>query len=451
MAGVTAAQRDALILAEREARNKVRDQVSSYATHLWTGLGDWRDEDVARFVSQVVPRVQAGQNMTARMTDTFLNTLTGKQSAGMVGLDGLRGGVSLEEVYRRPALTMRAELAAGKSFPEAQAAAVTRLQSLVASDMQLANTRQAHHNLAGVGRSSTRSSSGRRRLVGRGETQFYRRTLVGPKNCALCMIASTQRYRVGDLMPIHPGCNCGIDPLTAAEAAAGQVIDPAFLEQIHEEVGRAFGQSDRAGRAIDYRKLVAVQQHGEYGPVLSWSRHGFTGPAQLPPGVAREVVEVTAKETAAEVAQSELVQMIADDDLAAWSDDDLLDTLDYAKDQSDRTAEMLLENEWQRRRAIEAGGAQTFTRAQMRELYAQHIEDQYRRAEEACYYLVNKEGQAKGIDPRSLFSGNLNTGWKYATEELKRWWSEPGNTRLTFAAFQGDQNALYLATKGGIL
>ena len=103
------------------------------------------------------------------------------------------------------------------------------------------------------------------------EGQFYRRVLTGRENCALCVVASTQRYYRGDLLPIHPGCDCGVQPLPPG-LAVNQVIDEDLLEQVHQITADRLGVSDRGGRTPDYRKLLTVSEHGEYGPTLSWAQ-----------------------------------------------------------------------------------------------------------------------------------------------------------------------------------
>ena len=108
----------------------------------------------------------------------------------------------------------------------------------------------------------------------------FRRALNGPGDCALCVIASTQRYHAGDLLPIHPGCNCTVAPLGPGEGV-DQVIDPDLLERVHAQVEAMTGDVDRGARAPDYRKLMVVREHGEIGPVLTWKQHEFTSAADL--------------------------------------------------------------------------------------------------------------------------------------------------------------------------
>lgn len=55
--------------------------------------------------------------------------------------------------------------------------------------------------------------------------------------------------------------------------------------------------------------------------------------------------------------------------------------------------------------------------------------------------LLSRAGRAKGIDPASLWSGTAARARKYASDELKQWWSEHGG-RITMtewaAQFTGD-------------
>lgn len=255
------AQREALIRAEQTARAQVRARLVQYATSLWNGLGSWRDSDIDRFVAQIVPRVLAGQRTIAQLTDAYLARVTGASAAGLVDLDELRG-ITPELVYQRPAVDMRTALSQGSTVSDAIRAGALRLGSLIATDLQMANVRQARASLDGT------------------EVGGFRRTLTGAENCALCLIASTQRYTRGALMPIHPGCDCGVEPLATGEPVP-QVIDPALLEATHEQVADFAGVADRGGRAPDYRKLIVTHEHGEFGPTLAWRSDAFTGPGDL--------------------------------------------------------------------------------------------------------------------------------------------------------------------------
>lgn len=262
------ADRARLALANRQARSRLRSGVQQYVRMSWLGLGSWRDDDVDRWVADVVPRVGAAQQTVAGLTAAFIARSMGVAPAEPIDVAGLRG-VPPEEVYRRPATTLYSGLAAGRSMGDALQASANRAVDIAVTDVQLANTHQARASMTSAG------------------MQFYQRVLVGPEDCALCMIASTQAYRTGDLLPIHPGCNCDVEPLAPDtpryEALDGsdRVINPERLEKTHNMVQSLTGGSDRGGRDPDYRLLIAVRDHGELGPTLTFRHQRFTGPDDL--------------------------------------------------------------------------------------------------------------------------------------------------------------------------
>lgn len=255
------AERDALIAAHLKLVGEVRQRITEYAQAYWDALGSWRDTDVQLFVDDLVPRVQAGQLTIANLTDAYLARMTGAGLAGPIDVTDLRG-VPDEQVFTRPAVEMRTQLAGGKTFTDAKKASDLRLKSLVGTAMQMAFTRQAH------------------RSMGISNREAYRRVLNGSGDCALCVIASTQRYWKKKLLPIHPGCDCSVAPLAPGEAVS-QVIDPDLLEAAHNQVETLTGIADRGGRAPDYRKLIVTREHGEIGPLLTWDGQHFTGPEDL--------------------------------------------------------------------------------------------------------------------------------------------------------------------------
>ena len=203
----------------------------------------------------------AGQLRIADLTRAYLaqcaRELGWKVVLPSIDQDEIRGarGVDPRVVYRRPAVDVYTALAAGKPLPQAAAEGRLRLTQLIGGDMQLAKVHASRQSMRGYP----------------AEGQFYRRVLTGRENCALCVVASTQRYYRGDLLPIHPGCDCDVQPLPPG-LAVNQVIDEDLLEQVHQITADRLGVSDRGGRTPDYRKLLTVSEHGEYGPTLSWAQ-----------------------------------------------------------------------------------------------------------------------------------------------------------------------------------
>jgi hypothetical protein len=61
--------------------------------------------------------------------------------------------------------------------------------------------------------------------------------------------------------------------------------------------------------------------------------------------------------------------------------------------------------------------------------YREEVAQWYLQAENATNgYLLTPEGQARGIDPETLFSGPRSRAERWASEELKRWWDANGRT-----------------------
>jgi hypothetical protein len=239
--------------------NAIRARVEGYALARF-GAGQYRDADLERFVARVVPVILAGRRQVSALTDSYLAQVLSSKPLGPIDTDLLRG-VAAPEVYARPYVTVRTKLAKGMALDAAVSAGAARLTDIVLADMQLAKTHTARNVI-----SQADGVSG------------YRRTLTGSKNCALCYLASTQFYHKEDLLPIHPGCNCGVEPFLGD---GSQVIDPDTVTATHEAVEDRLGVSDSGGRAPDYRKQLIVREHGELGPVLAVRGQHFAGKSVL--------------------------------------------------------------------------------------------------------------------------------------------------------------------------
>ncbi|MEV4939551.1 hypothetical protein [Streptomyces zaomyceticus] len=213
----------------------------------------------------------AGQRQVAALTTSYLETLyreiADETSRVNLDLDTVTGralrDVDPEEVYRRPFKEVWTALGNGVAFDEALSRGTNRLDDIAKTDLQLART----HTVRAV----TADQPG---------VEYTVRELQGEYDCALCVIASTQRYHKRDLAPIHPGCDCLVKTVRS-DYDPGQVIDPDRLDLIHDLVDKALGESDRGGRAVDYRKIIIAREHGEIGPVLGYRGQRFTGPDDI--------------------------------------------------------------------------------------------------------------------------------------------------------------------------
>lgn len=249
----------------------LRATLLAFVARAFRQRGAWNRPDMAWFAAQVAPVVLGAQRQMAALTDQYiaasLTERTGR-TVDPVGVDlpdELRG-VPVEDVYRRPYVQLWTDLGRGVGFGDALDRADQRAEVLAMTDLQMARMRASQQA-----------------IEAQPGTAGWRRVVTGDRNCLLCLVASTQRYRKKDLAAIHPRCDCIVEPLPG-DRDPGQIIDARLLEQVHAAVEAAGFQADRGARNPDYRRLITVREHGEIGPLLTLQRHGFTGPEHLARG-----------------------------------------------------------------------------------------------------------------------------------------------------------------------
>jgi hypothetical protein len=247
---------------------QLRNRTVGAASSVWLQLPNYRDSNIERFKELVVPIVHGAQIQTANLTAGFQQAINRERGANvpLTLLDRAQilepRGVAASVVYQRPANTVYTALSENKTMTVAVGLGLERLQQTILTDLQMVKVAQSSQSLRAGG------------------FTYYRRVLTGAENCALCVIASTQRYRVGDLLPIHPACDCDVDAVTES-FDPGQVIDGDLLETTHGQVEELVGVAARDGRTVDYRNLIVTREHGEIGSVLTWRNNNFTGPSDL--------------------------------------------------------------------------------------------------------------------------------------------------------------------------
>lgn len=269
-----AAEQDILIRQFTAGKTTLRSAITEWIRRWFLTSKSFRDADADRYVAEVLPVAAGAQQSMAALAWAFqakmLADITGELAApAPVAVAKVTGqalrGVDPAIVYRRPFTEIYRRLAGGASLTEAITAGQRRAQLIAVTDLQLTSMRTSNEVLGTDERAP----------------RFYRRVLIGEENCGLCILASTQRYHRKQLAAIHPGCNCEVATLPDT-VDPGQVLDPDLVEAAHKAIEDRFGVSDAGGRALDYRKVVLVREHGELGPVLTVARHLFTGPDDIP-------------------------------------------------------------------------------------------------------------------------------------------------------------------------
>lgn len=260
-------------------RRETSRQTVSTMLAVWLGLGAWRDSDVPDFLSEALPILRGGQATMAGVVGEFLGTLAAATVATTLApllipaalVTDLRP-VPTGEVYTRPFRTVWTALSRGQGITRAVQLGAERLAKVAEMDMQ-ASYAQANR-------------LGMERLPAGAQPEYWRRRLYGAENCAMCVIAATNRYRRGDLNPIHPGCDCYVEPVfSGGEDPLTPEREAALLRRAQAAASELTGVTDLGGRKVDFRAITTniTAEHGEHAaPLLVRPLDRFTGPENIP-------------------------------------------------------------------------------------------------------------------------------------------------------------------------
>jgi hypothetical protein len=254
-----------------------RRQIQAAATRdvrrLWAQLRSFDEREMDWFVSNATATQLAALSALLSEQDAyFALSLTARGvTTSPVGFDpaDYRRPVPPEVEWQRPFTHMRTRLSEGAEFGPAAAFGLFHAERTMATDLQIAARNMARDWLNGNAR-----VVGFARVLGSGG--------ASGENCGLCVVASTQRYHKGELMPIHDHCTCEVMPILDTERPE-QLLDPhnldAAYDQLTTETGAPTSQVRNDLRRIrfDASELPRprVVHHGELGPVIYDARHSF--------------------------------------------------------------------------------------------------------------------------------------------------------------------------------
>lgn len=304
------AQLVALITAQARARQQVTDTAINGTLNRLRRFNGWyRPDQVAMLIAQILRLVQPSQRRMARLTDAYLARSTslvlGRRvgPVGLVDVTGLRRALSpltldvLADAptaptgappplrptpagratgaaaragttaldpgvpYERLVSYYRYQISQGSPSPAAFQKVLQRAAKVVDTDISLAHRAQSTRFLT-------------RRNVRTG----YRRVLrpeLGNKGppCGLCVVAADRIYTYEELLPLHPGCRCGV-------VAVGERTDPGFALNA-EDLTRVYAQA--GGNTAELLRQIRVQitEHGELGPLLIDAEQHFRDPRDV--------------------------------------------------------------------------------------------------------------------------------------------------------------------------
>lgn len=266
-----------------DAKTRLRRQALASTLALWAEMVNGPDDATAdEWVATWAPQRSAAAYSVSALTDAYMDSFLeahGITPEGAIDPDDVvskvRPGVPDEDLAMRPVKHVRRALSEGAALTDAIEQGARRLKSIEETDVQQA-FRVAFRD----------------RIEQEPSVRRYRRVLVGTENCALCAIASTQRYKSSRLAPIHPGCDCGVEPILGQ---SGRVIDKDRLDQVKDILGEeGVSYGDRAALAntkirVNVKSIDDVTEvpHGELGPILAVSQHRNTDLGDLPRWVRR--------------------------------------------------------------------------------------------------------------------------------------------------------------------
>lgn len=206
---------------------------------IWQELGGASETQRREWLAVIVPLVTGAEQQSWSLYAGFsalLGSALGIRPRPQRRPTDLVGrGVPTSAVAERPIITMRRLLMEGRNPNEAQRIAGERARTSLGANVVLAHRNAADAGLKSLG------------------VQRYRRVLTSD-SCPLCVAASKQTYATGDLMPIHPNCDCRVVPVLPGDPAA------AMNSRIDTQPSGD----------------VRVEMHGELGSVLTDSAHQFT-------------------------------------------------------------------------------------------------------------------------------------------------------------------------------
>ena len=235
---------------------------------VWAASPDWYDAAViAALSAEAASASLAGQQAITGAAEEFATatvsilTDTARVAIPRVDIPPVRNGAPLTLVHSRTAERFKRAFSQGASSDEAYLQALKRAGGLARTDMTL---RQRAAQIV---------------LLDELGVKKYRR-VVQPElsetgSCGLCVAAADRVYGTDMLMPIHPpSCNCIVMPIIGS-LDPGKTMNKEDLDRIYADAGGSTRKQDLVNTRYK------VNEHGEYGLVLSRAKDDFRGPSQL--------------------------------------------------------------------------------------------------------------------------------------------------------------------------
>lgn len=258
-------------------RRKLVDEYVNRAWSMWRSLtpADWWNDAVtegaAAYVAQQhISFVKAMRGCGITYADIMLHLVGIRDRLGEVPeYEVVRDNTDPWKVAARPVDAYRGEAVKSPDIrPEAWDGLDGTVERTVQRWLDRAKSRLENNAATDGYVASNRAAQSRYRASG---VTKYRR-VIHPElsrtgTCGLCVVAATNTFTRGDLMPMHQQCRCTVAPITAKNDP-GLKLNDSDLMRIYRAAGETSGNG-YSTHASDLTKLrVQVVNNSELGPVL---------------------------------------------------------------------------------------------------------------------------------------------------------------------------------------
>lgn len=250
-------------------RKSLAGQVIGLLVELFQGFQNWGDTEADEFVAQAVPLALGARRTMADLTALWVSDQVNAQLGLTVPPVGVpddilaRPGVSTEDVYRRPFVTVRTKLSQGRTLDQAASAGAARVAQVAEGDLQRAHSEAARSAIEA--------------LPVEAKPTGWRRVPTGNSSCPLCVVAASQLYDNGAANPMHPNCDCAV--ALAYSNDPGEQDTARLNGAIEALTGRVGGMTDGEIRTV---LRLMTPNHGELGSMLVRPGDHFTTQGELP-------------------------------------------------------------------------------------------------------------------------------------------------------------------------
>lgn len=280
------------ILGAAQVTENVSDATTRIIAALWASVNPYDDKSVADFVAQAGKIIVGSQKSVATAATAGqlmqLRAVGITQSVPVSIPDGVRGhsvtfgpkkvvvhadtsdieyqqadttvertvtkaDAAPDQIFQRAAIAYRYEKSLGADDGMAAAAARQKIVDIVDGNLILAQRLAEQQTLSSVHNLD-------KRVVG------YRRVIHPELSkggvCGLCVAASSRKYKISTLRPVHNRCHCSIAPITD-QHDVGNLLNDQDLDKLYDQAGES-----TYGKDLKQTRFELVD-HNELGPVLT--------------------------------------------------------------------------------------------------------------------------------------------------------------------------------------